>query len=130
MTATRTPAPARIEAREKVTGTAKYAYEYERDDVAYAWIVPATVARGRVRAIGPAPDVLAVLSHENAPRLKEVDDHELAVLQSPEVSYRGQIVACVVAESLEAARQAAKRSGGARRRRLRRRARTGGGVIS
>jgi xanthine dehydrogenase YagR molybdenum-binding subunit len=106
MTVLGTPV-ARIEAREKVTGAARYAYEYRREDVAYAWIVASTVTRGRVRAVHAPPGALAVLWHENAPRLREVDDHELAVLQSPEVSYRGQIVAAVVADSLEAAREAA-----------------------
>src|SRR3954470_20083500 len=116
MTATRTPALGspleRVEAREKVTGTAKYAYEYERENVAYGWIVASTIANGRICAIDArraltAPGVVQVVTYENAPRLKDVDDHELAVLQSPEVSYRGQIVAAVVAETLEAAREAA-----------------------
>jgi xanthine dehydrogenase YagR molybdenum-binding subunit len=51
--------------------------------------------------------VLAVLWHENAPRVASDDDPELAVLQRPDVAYRGQIVAVAVAESLEVARQAA-----------------------
>jgi xanthine dehydrogenase YagR molybdenum-binding subunit len=51
--------------------------------------------------------VLAVISHRNAPRLVPVADAELAVLQSSKVSYRGQLVAVVVAESLEIARHAA-----------------------
>ena len=50
--------------------------------------------------------VLAVLWHENAPALTAAEG-ELAVLQSPAVSYRGQIVAAVIADSLETARQAA-----------------------
>jgi len=103
---------ARVEAREKVTGQARYAYEHPRDDVAYAWIVTAGIAKGRVRAIDAAPALaagaVAVLSHENAPRLQPVDDGELRVLQSPAVSYRGQVVALVVAEELEAAREAAR----------------------
>jgi xanthine dehydrogenase YagR molybdenum-binding subunit len=103
---------ARVEAREKVTGAALYAYEHPREEVAYAWIVAASIARGTVRSIdaGPAlaaPGVLAVLTHENAPRLQPVKDGELAVLQSPEVSYRGQVVALAVADSLESAREAA-----------------------
>src|SRR4051812_3644484 len=94
----------RVEAREKVEGSARYAYEHQPENVAYAWIVGSTVTRGAVRSV-EAPGL--VLWHANAPRLKDVDDHELAVLQSPEVSYRGQIVAAVVADSLEAAREAA-----------------------
>jgi xanthine dehydrogenase YagR molybdenum-binding subunit len=102
----------RIEAREKVTGAAPYAYEHPREDVAYAWIVGAAVARGEIRSIdaGPAlavPGVIAVLTHDNAPELQPVADHELLVLQSAAVAYRGQIVAAVVAETLEEAREAA-----------------------
>ena len=102
----------RVEGREKVTGQARYAYEQPVEGTAYAWIVQATIAKGQVSAVDAAralelPGVLAVLSHENAPDLGEVEDGELAVLQSPRVAYRGQIVAVAIAESLEVAREAA-----------------------
>ena len=102
----------RVEGREKVTGQAVYAYEHAVEGTAYAWIVQATIARGAVAAVDGSearrlPGVLAVLSHENAPDLGEVEDAELAVLQSPRVAYRGQIVAVTIAETLEAAREAA-----------------------
>jgi xanthine dehydrogenase YagR molybdenum-binding subunit len=101
---------ARVEAREKVTGTALYAYEHARDDVAYAWIVPSTIARGTIRAIDASlARALHVMTHANAPRLQEVDDGELLVLQSPRVAYRGQVVGLVVADTLEQAREAAAR---------------------
>jgi xanthine dehydrogenase YagR molybdenum-binding subunit len=102
----------RIEGREKVTGQAEYAYEHRVAGVAYGWIVQSTVAKGTVRGVDAsaalaAPGVLTVLWHGNAPRLERVPDGELAVLQSAEVAYRGQIVALVVAETLETAREAA-----------------------
>src|SRR3954447_15660711 len=102
----------RVEGREKVTGAARYAYEQPADEVTYCWIVQSTVAKGEVRSVDASgalaqPGVVAVISHENAPSLEEVDDGELAVLQSSAVAYRGQIVAAVVAETLEAARGAA-----------------------
>src|SRR4051812_32385712 len=102
----------RVEGREKVEGRALYAYEHDVDGVVYAWIVQATVAKGTITGIDGEearrlPGVLAVISHENAPDLGEVDDAELAVFQSPNVAYRGQIVALCVAETLEAAREAA-----------------------
>jgi xanthine dehydrogenase YagR molybdenum-binding subunit len=101
----------RVEGRAKVTGQAKYAYEYHQDEVAYAAIVASTIARGRVRRVDAAaalelPGVHAVLWHGNAPRLHEVSDGELEVLQSDQVSYRGQIVGAVLADSYETARQA------------------------
>ncbi|MFF5369976.1 xanthine dehydrogenase family protein molybdopterin-binding subunit [Streptomyces sp. NPDC013187] len=106
-------APAeRREGREKVGGTARYATEFHSLGGAQAWPVPAAVARGRVTGVDTAaalavPGVLAVLSHENAPRLAEPDDPTLAVLQSARVPHRGWFVALVVAETLEAARAGA-----------------------
>ncbi|MEU0395561.1 xanthine dehydrogenase family protein molybdopterin-binding subunit [Streptomyces sp. NPDC006208] len=102
----------RREAREKVTGAARYAAEQSHPGRAYAWPVPATVARGRVMAFdtetaSALPGVLAVLTHENAPRLRPPDDPTLAVLQDAEVPHRGWYVALVVADTLEAARAGA-----------------------
>ncbi|MFE1025518.1 xanthine dehydrogenase family protein molybdopterin-binding subunit [Streptomyces sp. NPDC058818] len=102
----------RREGREKVTGTARYAAEYDSPGRAQAWPVPAAVARGRVTGVDPAPalampGVLAVLTHENAPRLGDPDDPTLALLQSPHVPHRGWFVGLVVAETLEAARAGA-----------------------
>jgi xanthine dehydrogenase YagR molybdenum-binding subunit len=102
----------RIEGRDKVAGEATYAVEYEREGVTHAVLVQATVAKGAVRGVDgsealAAEDVIALLWHGNVERLVAADG-ELAVLQSPEVAYRGQIVAVVVAETLEAARHAAR----------------------
>ncbi|WP_320781871.1 xanthine dehydrogenase family protein molybdopterin-binding subunit [Streptomyces sp. CRN 30] len=102
----------RREGREKVTGAARYAAEFDGPGRAHAWPVPAAVARGRVTGVDPAPalallGVLAVLTHENAPRLAAPDDPVLAVLQGPDVPHRGWPVALVVAETLEAARAGA-----------------------
>jgi xanthine dehydrogenase YagR molybdenum-binding subunit len=110
--ATGAAALSRVEGREKVTGAARYAVEVPADRPAYAYAVQATIAKGRVRSIDPeaaraAPGVLAVIWHADAPKLEPVDDPELMLFQFPEVVYRGQIVAMVVAESLETAREAA-----------------------
>jgi len=102
----------RADARLKVTGQALYAHEYPVEGVAYAALIQATIARGTIESIddGAArelPGVLAVLTHENALALVPPENRELAVLQSPRVSYRGQIVGAVIAERLEIAREAA-----------------------
>ncbi len=102
----------RREGREKVTGTARYAAERPRPGRAHAWPVPASIARGRVTGIDATaaldlPGVLAVLTHENAPRLSEPDDPTLAVLRDSRVPHRGWFVALVVGETLEAARAGA-----------------------
>ncbi|PAK24089.1 xanthine dehydrogenase, partial [Streptomyces sp. alain-838] len=65
-----------------------------------------------VTGVDPAPalalpGVLAVLTHENAPRLADPEDPTLAVLQSPHVPHRGWFVGLVVGETLEAARAGA-----------------------
>src|SRR5579864_8104921 len=102
----------RIDGVQKVTGAAKYAYEYPVEGVTYVFPVQSTIAKGRVVSIDASaaqalPGVIAVLSHENAPRLAPVDDAELALFQSDAVAYHGQFVAAVVAETSEIARQAA-----------------------
>jgi xanthine dehydrogenase YagR molybdenum-binding subunit len=101
----------RVEGREKVTGAAIYAYEHGQEEIAYATVVSSTIARGRIRSIDRSealalPGVLAVLGCDGAPRLPGAEG-ELALFQSDRVAYRGQIVAAAVAESLEAAQQAA-----------------------
>jgi xanthine dehydrogenase YagR molybdenum-binding subunit len=103
----------RVEGREKVTGAAKYAYEVEAEGVVYGVCVGATIAKGAVVSVDAAPvrgldGVLDVLWHGNAVRLEDTGDGELAVFQSDRVAYRGQVVAAVVAESLEAAREGAR----------------------
>ena len=97
---------------QKVTGTAPYAYEHRFDKPLYLFAVQSEVARGRVTRIDASaaealPGVVAVLTHENAPRLADTSDQELAVLQAREVAFRGQYVAAVLADTLETARYAA-----------------------
>ncbi|MEU8803070.1 xanthine dehydrogenase family protein molybdopterin-binding subunit [Spirillospora sp. NPDC048819] len=103
----------RLESREKVTGEARYAFEYPVENVAYAAAVQASIGRGEVRSVGieaalRLPGVLAVLSCEDAPRLDGDPEGELALFQSRTVSYRGQFIAAVVAETLETAREGAR----------------------
>ncbi|SCX37719.1 xanthine dehydrogenase YagR molybdenum-binding subunit [Klenkia marina] len=104
----------RLEGPDKVRGRAPYAYEHELGAQAvFVALVQSTVARGRITAIDSAaatavPGVLAVLTHEDAPRLGDVVE-ELRVLQGPQVQYVGEPVAAVVAETSEVARDAAAR---------------------
>src|SRR2546421_11556803 len=102
----------RLDGPDKVRGAATYAFEWPVERPAYLYPVQATIARGRITAIETAaavaqPGVLAVLTHENAPRHASTGDTELAILQSDEVAYRGQIVGGVIAETSETARHAA-----------------------
>lgn len=96
----------------KVRGTATYAYETPVEHAAFLHPVQSTIARGRVVAVDTTAaqaldGVLAVLTPDNAERMASTDDADLAVLQSDAVGYRGQVVAAVVAETSEIAREAA-----------------------
>jgi xanthine dehydrogenase YagR molybdenum-binding subunit len=103
----------RIDGPLKVTGRATYAFEYPAEHAGYLHLVQSTIAKGRVASIdaGSArllPGVIAVITHENAPRIEISDeDATLRVMQSDAVAYVGEIVAAVVAESSEVARHAA-----------------------
>jgi xanthine dehydrogenase YagR molybdenum-binding subunit len=111
----------RVDGRQKVTGTATYAAEFDVPRQAHGAVVRSTVARGRIASIDSAaaersPGVLAVLTHRNAPRLayrahKAVVDPDIGerlhVLQDDRVSHQGQPIALVVAATLEQANHAA-----------------------
>jgi xanthine dehydrogenase YagR molybdenum-binding subunit len=107
----RVPHTTRVDGPDKVTGRARYAFEHPVTGAAYAWPVQSTIAKGEIRSVDTSaalalPGVLAVLTPDNAPRLT-ADDPELALFQSRAVAYRGQLVAAVVAATLETARAAA-----------------------
>lgn len=102
----------RIDGEAKVQGLAPYAYEHPVDSPLYLHPVQATISRGRVESIdttdaAAVPGVTTIMTHEDAPRLASTEDAELAVLQSPDVGFRGQFIAAVLAETPEAARHAA-----------------------
>lgn len=101
---------ARVDGLEKVTGRAAYAADQPMEDGLHCWVVGSTVARGRLREIDAAATlahegVVAVIDHTNAPRLAETSNGELAILQDDRIRFRGQIVALVLAETSEAARE-------------------------
>jgi xanthine dehydrogenase YagR molybdenum-binding subunit len=101
----------RVDGPLKVRGAATYAYEQPVENAAYVYPMVSSIASGRIVRIDAdaarsEPGVLDVLTHLNAPKLTN-DDPELAVLQSDEVSWHGQLVGAVIAETLETARYAA-----------------------
>jgi xanthine dehydrogenase YagR molybdenum-binding subunit len=103
----------RVEAVDKVTGRARYAYEQHAETAAaYAYPVQSPTASGFVRTVDfggvrAMPGVLAMLSCTDPPELGSAEDPELALFATREISYRGQLVAAVVADTLENARAAA-----------------------
>ena len=118
-----TPA-SRIDARLKVTGAAHYGSdEYGGRDPAHAYLHTSSIARGRIvqideTAARAVPGVLEILTYRNVgDRIKPGKTFSdkgymgttIAPLASPQVWHDGQIVAMVVADSFEAARDAAQR---------------------
>lgn len=111
-------ATSRVDGPAKVTGAAKYAAELNVPNLAYGWVVGATITRGRITRIDTTaaerfPGVLTVLSHENRPRMADTDEgykDDVAPDGSPfrplydnKIMFNGQPIALVVAETSEAA---------------------------
>ncbi|CAN7744069.1 xanthine dehydrogenase family protein molybdopterin-binding subunit [Rhizobium leguminosarum] len=110
----------RVDGRLKVTGGAVFSAEFNCPGLAHAVVVRSTIASGRITAIAVdeadrAPGVIAVLTHQNSPRLpyhphKSLPDavvgERLHVLQDDHISHQGQPVALIIAETLEEAAHA------------------------
>jgi xanthine dehydrogenase YagR molybdenum-binding subunit len=105
----------------KVTGQAKYAYEYQTSlRAAFGFIVEASIARGRILELDTTlaervPGVRLVMTHLNAPKQAAFGPPAAAnrnararpVLVDVEVLYFGQPIGLVVADTFEQARVAA-----------------------
>lgn len=106
----------RYDAREKVTGRALYAADMPVANPLYAWLVTSTIARGRIVSMELAdamavPGVVEIVTHENAPTVGRTSlatgySTSAMPLVGPEIHHDGQIIAIVLGESLEAAREA------------------------
>ena len=109
------PERERFDAREKVRGAAPYAADVQIDGMLYAMTVPAPAVRGRLTDLDTAaamalPGVVRILTAADFPH--DVDEGPFPGAARPtlrnEVAYRGEPVALVVAETLEAAVEAAE----------------------
>lgn len=94
----------RVDAALKATGRPGYTTDLRRPQQAYVAIVRSEIARGRIRSIHTdaaraVPGVLDVLVHADAPARTR--------LFNPEITYYGQPLAAVCAESQEIADRAA-----------------------
>ena len=111
----------RVDGPDKVCGAAKYPDDVYPEQLAHAVLVTSAIACGRItgldeHAARAAPGVLDVLSWRNVGEAVRPVGHALdkgwanstwRPLSSPDIRYGGQIVAVVVAETLEAAQAAA-----------------------
>jgi xanthine dehydrogenase YagR molybdenum-binding subunit len=111
----------RVDGRLKVTGAARYGSDFPVAKPAFAFLVTSAIARGRITtmdlaAASAVPGVLDILTHENTTELKPIayaagGGGPTTSIQDlgPDIKHDGQIIAMVVAESFEAAREAAYR---------------------
>ena len=112
----------RVEGRAKVTGQAKYAAEYDAPGLLHGCVVSSAIASGRILRIdGTAARAIAgvveIFTHENCGKtawlnFKWRDDaappgRHFRPLHSDRIIFDGQPIAVVIAESEEAARDAA-----------------------
>jgi xanthine dehydrogenase YagR molybdenum-binding subunit len=110
----------RIDGIAKVTGAARYATDEQAANPAYAYLVTSSIARGRVTGFGldaarAVDGYIDILTHENLngeyvpPPPFGGKDSQTGTLDSDRVWHDGQIIAVVLAESYEAAREAANK---------------------
>ena len=108
----------RVDGPAKVTGSARYPGDVHVDGLAHAALVRSTIAVGTIRSINvadatAAPGVLAVITHENAPRLGKGKRDMIAPPPEPPlrdgaIDHYGQYVAVVVGETSQQAAAAAR----------------------
>ena len=111
----------RVDGRAKVTGEARYASDVLLPDLAHAALATSPIAKGTIvaidsRAAAAVPGVLGVYTHrELGGAVSPVgyvmgDGHANSTfrpLDGPEIRYHGQIIGLAVADSQEAAEEAA-----------------------
>jgi len=113
-----TPQP-RVDARVKVTGEARYAADVGLNHLAHAVLVTSDIARGEVKAVSleaarASPGVLDIISYGDIgelrkPRLSNSSYTSLGPLHQRTIYHDGQIIALVVADTLETAERGASR---------------------
>jgi xanthine dehydrogenase YagR molybdenum-binding subunit len=109
----------RIDGVAKVTGAARYASDEPVSNAAFGYLVTSRISRGRIRAMRldaarAVHGVLDILTHDNVGALAKTpqamgDDPQTTTLETDQVWHDGQIIALVVADTFEAAREAANR---------------------
>lgn len=110
------PPAIRLEARQKVTGGARYAADVALTNPAYAYLFTSAIAKGVIIKLdldeaAATPGVLDILSCRNAQDILVSmilrSAQAMKLIEKPEIRHAGQIVAVVVANTFEAAREAA-----------------------
>src|SRR5215208_3453334 len=108
----------RIDGRLKVTGAATYPADIIVSNLAYAVLVTSSIAKGRITRLGideakAVPGVLQILTERDIagkigkPKFGNTASTSIAPLQDREILHDGQVIAVAIAETFEAAREAA-----------------------
>jgi xanthine dehydrogenase YagR molybdenum-binding subunit len=109
------PAP-RYDARLKVTGEARYPADVPMTNPAFAFLVTSSIAKGKLLSLDLAearivPGVIDILTQQDASALhggKFGQGSSTSIDRlGPDIAHDGQIIALVLADSYEAAREAA-----------------------
>lgn len=120
MSETSFPDTPRVDAYDKVRGRPIYAADDARPDLLHAALAVSTIARGRItnldtKAAGAVRGVQLVLTHESFGAVKSAGFimgggygfQSFQPMLSPTIAYRGQPIALIAADTLEAAVEAA-----------------------
>lgn len=108
----------RIDARLKVTGTARYPADFPMQNLAHAALAISPIALGEISAVHldearKVPGVIEILSIGDAAELEAPQfgtaSTSIQPLKDSKIWHDGQIVALVLAETFEAATEAAQR---------------------
>lgn len=112
----------RVDGKAKVTGAAKYSAEYDLPGLTFGVLVGSNVTKGKIIEIDTkpaerAPGVLAVITHQNAPKIAGYIDgtnpakpaavRGLKIFNDNVILFNGHPIALVIADSLERATFAA-----------------------
>src|SRR5262249_50853921 len=116
------PDTPRVDAHDKVRGAALFAADDARPDMLHAALAVAKIGRGRIvsldtRAASAVPGVRLILGHEDLADMKppglifggRYGFQSFQPMLSPSIAYRGQPIALIAADTLEAAIEASGR---------------------
>jgi xanthine dehydrogenase YagR molybdenum-binding subunit len=113
----------RLDGRDKVTGAAPFSADYPVEGLVHAALVFSRISKGKIKEIATqdaerAPGVLKVITHLNSLKMKvpkpmsavgepSSGTTEVPILNTDKISWNGQPIAVVVADTLERAQHAA-----------------------
>ncbi|HEY7243112.1 MAG TPA: xanthine dehydrogenase family protein molybdopterin-binding subunit [Xanthobacteraceae bacterium] len=109
----------RLDARQKVTGEARFGSDFALNNPAYAFLVTSAISKGRIAALDVSaakaiPGVIEVFTYRNTGDLNDVQfgaggggATTSVQTMGPEIFHDGQIIGMAVAETYEAAQEAA-----------------------